>query len=108
MNETLTFLSCALATYRLSVMLVAEAGPFDMMFYLRRLFGIKHDRFKIPVGIPDSFPGALFGCVWCMSVWVGMAFSFFFLLNPEFAFYLSMPFAYSAVAIVLDGLQVVP
>jgi hypothetical protein len=50
---------------------VNERGPWGLALWLRELAGVTHDESGEPVGIPDSMPGAVFGCVWCMSVWTG-------------------------------------
>ena len=64
-------LLCALATWRLSVLLVEERGPWDIMLGLRGRFGITHDPDGKPISWPDGI-GALFGCVWCVSVWLAV------------------------------------
>jgi len=63
-------LLCALATWRISVLLVEEQGPWDIMRRLRERFGVTHDPDGKPISWPCGMPGALFGCVWCISVWL--------------------------------------
>lgn len=59
-----------LATYRLSSLLVDEAGPFGIFLRLRELFGIKHDVGGDIICIPDNFLAKLCSCLWCVSIWM--------------------------------------
>lgn len=61
-----------LATWRISYLLVYEKGPWQLSRKLREWAGIQHNEDGDPIAIPDSMPGAVFGCTWCMSVWVAM------------------------------------
>lgn len=96
------FVLGCLAVWRISSALVDE----DIFINLRALVGIKqvvlHSVYSdaAPVeytDIPETFFGKLFSCVWCMSMWIGM------LAVPAFIFipWLFLPFAFSAVAIVI-------
>ena len=51
-----------LATWRVSHLLHAEDGPWDLVFYLRRRAG-------------DAFFGALLDCFYCLSLWVAAPFA---------------------------------
>lgn len=65
-----------LAAWRLVIFLIEERGPFSFMLKLRERFGIEHDDVSdLPVSWPDSFPGSLFSCLWCLSFWTS---AFFF------------------------------
>jgi hypothetical protein len=57
-----------LATWRLTSIVVNEAGPFDIFLRLRSMVGIEHD----PDGksLPSEGFWGLLSCVWCMSVWI--------------------------------------
>jgi hypothetical protein len=81
-----------LATWRVSNMIVHEAGPFDMFVKFRELWGVKH----YDDGTVESYPdGVPVSCIWCTSVWVGLV----MLLMPKlFAAALAM----SAVAVFGD------
>ena len=96
----LDFIVLALATWRISSLLVDEPGPFNMFIRLRELTGITHDADGIPLVIPDGLFSDLFSCVWCMSIWIGLFLTILFLCVPNFL-YLATPFALSAVAIKL-------
>src|SRR3990172_3330830 len=73
MEMTLTsLLIYGLATWRISSILVNEAGPWDVFVRLRALAGIGHDKNRQAVIIPDGFFASILSCIWCCSVWVGL------------------------------------
>ncbi len=80
----LRFLVAALATWRVTSLLVAEDGP-------GRIFA----RWKTRLG-PTGFWSELFDCMWCLSVWIGLL-TTVVALTP--AWWLLWPLALSAVAI---------
>lgn len=57
------FLLCALAVWRLTHLLVAEDGPWDLVFRLRKLFG-------------NSVAGKAMDCFYCCSIWMAIPFAF--------------------------------
>jgi hypothetical protein len=59
-----------LATYRLSMMLVTEQGPFGIFDKIRRASGIVYNDDGEPVAWSESNPLA---CLWCTSVYVSIA-----------------------------------
>ncbi len=65
----LQLVAAALATWRLAVLLVFEAGPWALVRRLRSRLGIEHDDFGVPAGVPETWPGSVFGCPWCMAAW---------------------------------------
>jgi hypothetical protein len=69
----LRLLESGLAAWRISHMLVHEAGPFDMFVKLRSKFGIEHDENDVPILWPH---GVVFECVWCLSVWIAFVMMF--------------------------------
>jgi hypothetical protein len=93
-----------LATWRISALLSREAGPFRIFEKIRILSGIKHDGDGSVFYIPPRFFAELLSCVWCVSIWVGTAWYLFWLLTPTFCVAIAIPFALSAVAILLDKL----
>lgn len=97
--DVLTFLIYGLATWRLSSLLVDEAGPGDIFLHLRELAGITHDDEKIPVIIPDTFPAGVLSCLWCASMWVGLFWVIFDMLLPLVAVKCALALALSAVGI---------
>jgi len=59
-----------LATYRLSSLVVDEAGPFNMFVKFRELLGIRHDETGQINCVPDNIMANLCSCLWCMSLWI--------------------------------------
>jgi Protein of unknown function (DUF1360) len=60
MNEWLRFLTAALATWRVTHLIVYEDGPWDVIARLRRRAG-------------SGFFGKLMDCFYCSSLWVAAA-----------------------------------
>lgn len=85
----ISLLLASLATWRVSYMLVNEAGPWNVFVKLRELMGIEHDEWGTPVVWPSN---TVLGCFWCTSVWVAVI----FLVLPNV---IDMVFAISALAI---------
>jgi len=79
----LTLIILSLAVWRISSLLVQEDGPYQVLLTIRNYT-------------------KLFDCIWCMSVWVGISITVFWVLMPEYAIILALPFALSAVAIMFD------
>lgn len=85
----LTLLS--LATWRLTALLVYEAGPRGIFAYLRK--------------VSDAIGGPL-ECFWCTSVWVGLlASSFLPLWGRVYPHGVVWWLAISAVAIMIDEIR---
>lgn len=57
------FVLCCLATWRLTHLIVAEDGPWDVIVRVRAWFG-------------DSVVGRTMDCFYCMSFWLAIPFSF--------------------------------
>jgi len=95
----LDFILVALATWRLSSLLVKEDGPGDILGKLRAKAGVKYDDFSRPYG--NNVLAGILSCVWCCSVWVGFVTGV--LLKPRnFADYLAKALALSSSAILID------
>ena len=108
----------ALATWRLSSLLVEEDGPFNIFRSLRARVGAgefsQHgmdatkltaqelEKVMMRAGRPESFLAGLLSCIWCTSVWVGVALASAAFLMPVVTFYIALVFALSAAAIFLQ------
>jgi hypothetical protein len=57
------FVLCALAIWRLTHLIQAEDGPWDVIFKLR-------------VRLGDSQAGRAMDCFYCLSLWLAMPFTF--------------------------------
>jgi hypothetical protein len=97
----LEFIVLALATWRISSMLVDEPGPFRIFIRIRSMVGITHDMDDFVAQVPDTFMAGVLSCVLCCSVWVGLFWTLMYLLCG-YSFYLALPFALSAAAILLS------
>lgn len=86
----------ALATWRLSHLLIKEDGPYDVFGRLRDAVGITYDERSRPVA--GSELAKIFLCFWCMSIWVGL---FITLLTAPRRWYINA-LAYSAVTIGIE------
>lgn len=96
----MNFLILALAVWRLSSLLVEEEGPFLVFVRLRTRAGIEYDDYSERIATTEL--AKIFNCVWCMSVWVGIFTVIFYWIWPEAIYWIAMPLALSAAAILLD------
>lgn len=56
----------ALATWRLTTLLMDEDGPFDILKKLREFLGVNNEE-------SEGFFYKLFNCHWCLSMWTAAA-----------------------------------
>lgn len=59
-----------LAAWRITHLLMYEAGPWGVVTSIRTTAGVLHDEEGNPVGYPD---GNVFQCFLCLSIWVSAA-----------------------------------
>lgn len=82
------------ATWRLTRMLLMENGPYRVFRRLRELSGVVYvDDESLEV---SSFKYEITMCMWCMSVWVGLALTLLQRFVPGGRWFL-LPFTYSAI-----------
>jgi len=89
-----------LASYRIAHLLAEEAGPFDAFGRLREKAGVRIDDAGNLYGANELARGLM--CVWCNSVWVGLALAIGHYLIPGVTFWLALPFALSAGAVIVE------
>lgn len=65
---------------------------------LREWAGILYDGSMIP----DTFLAGVLSCVWCASMWVGIFWMGFWLCAPEWSLKIAVPFAFSAMGILIE------
>lgn len=88
----LPLLITASATWRLTHLLMYEAGPWDAVVKLRALFGVSH----YADGAPYVYPkGSVFECFLCLSIWISAAVS----VLPR---WVSHPLAVSGLVIMAE------
>lgn len=63
------FAVALLATWRLTCLLVFEAGPFDVFSRFRAFVGVTYDEFSRPAG--RNVVARALSCHRCASVWAG-------------------------------------
>lgn len=124
-NDLIEFIAVCLATFRVSEMLVAERGPYQILRRIRTWAGIfevdqagmeavelnaiMEDSDTTPLDMPGYWAwnevGQLLLCIWCLSVWVGLALTLIVLAGHVAAhtlqpigYYVALPFAASAVS----------
>ncbi len=91
-----------LATWRVSSLLVSEAGPFHIFEKIREIAGIQHDQDGKVMMVPDKLLAGVLSCVWCCSVWIAFGLFVFFMVFPMGAILFASALSVSAVAIVFD------
>ena len=94
-----------LATWRISALLRRERGPWGILQRFRALWGIDHDEDGEPRSYPDTEAGRILQCLRCISIWIGGGLVGFYLAMPEVALAAALPFAVSALAILVEGIS---
>lgn len=80
-----------LATWRITSLVSAEEGPFNVFGKFRQ---------SLPI---DGFIEGLVSCVWCLSIWIAIGWVIFIACFPTIAIWVALPFAFSTGAIALDS-----
>ena len=83
----------ALATWRIASMLADEdeKGPAELLVKLRIW------AFRLSENLHEGLT-----CYKCNSVWIGTAFTALYLASADVAFYMALPFALSAITVILE------
>jgi hypothetical protein len=89
MNELVKYFILVIVVWRLTHLISAEDGPFDLIIKLRKLFG-------------NSFFGKLMDCFYCLSVWIGLLVGWYAGNNAEEIIILCL--YYSGASILLEKL----
>lgn len=96
----LTLLLLSLATWRSASLLAREAGPLDILSRFRHWAGVRYNERSEAYG--TNVVSKAMVCLWCGSVWIGAGWALLFYFLPGLAPWLSLPFALSAAAIVIE------
>lgn len=99
-----TILTLYLATYRLTLLISKEAGPFDMMGRFRTWVGVKFDEHSRPYATGQVSEMVL--CPYCLSVWVGICVTLIFVVAlicgvEKYILWALLPFALSGLSVFL-------
>lgn len=97
----MAYLVLAFATWRISSLLINEDGPALAFTRLRVLVGVRYNGETFQREASNNVAG-VFACIWCMSVWVGLALTVAYWFFPATTIWLCLPLALSAVAILID------
>ena len=95
----LEFAVLALATWRMTSLLVWEDGPFEVFARIRHLLGVRYDNANQVYGANWLAKGVI--CPACASVWFGALWAIAYMLWRD-SFWVAMPLALSAAAIALE------
>jgi len=101
--DYLSVLIVPLAVWRVSNMLadVEQGGPFDILTKLRMLTGMYYNDRSEPQ-FKDGSLAQLLSCVYCNSVWIGLLFTMALVCSIRATTIVSLPFALSGVAIIIE------
>jgi hypothetical protein len=64
-----------LITWRLTSLLVAEDGPFDIFAKFRHFLGVRYNAYSEPFA--TNMTGRMILCHWCTSIWVAAGVAWF-------------------------------
>lgn len=97
------FLLASLAVWRIGNMIsdIDQAGPFGVLDWIRLKIGVKFDTYSVPFTERGSLADLMM-CIYCNSLWIGVVFLILILINQTLTIIVSLPFALSAVAIILQ------
>lgn len=98
MISSWTVILGALATWRITHMLLYENGPFEALRRGREALGVRYLEDSNTI---VSYKHELTVCMWCLSVWVGIAITLLLWALPSGGLYVCAPFALSAVVIFM-------
>jgi hypothetical protein len=85
--DPMRFLILALAVWRVTHLIQAEDGPWDVIFKIRKWVG-------------NGFAGSLMDCFYCLSIWVAMAAAAF--VGKSVADFICYSLALSGAAIFMQ------
>ncbi len=112
------FFLLSLATWRVSYMLAREDGPFNRIFLrLRKAVGVVYQEEEVvdeetgEEQIESSMTATNWLsegliCMWCNSVWIGLAWTILYFLFPLITRFMAFPLALSTISIILLWLKV--
>ncbi len=89
MNELLMYFVIVIVVWRITHLVSAEDGPFDLIIKLRKLLG-------------NSFVGKLMDCFYCLSIWIGFLAAIYGGTNLQQIIILTL--YYSGAAILIEKL----
>ena len=97
--DLMALLVLALACWHVVHLLQWERGPWGLLAWHRKLWGVEHDEESYPRSWPNTEAGRLLRCVRCASLWPAGVLAGAYLLWPIPTVAAALPFALSALAI---------
>ncbi len=90
-----------LATWRITNLITddSEAGPWNILNRIRYLAGYRYDKSNRPAS--TNIVSSAMLCFWCFSFWAGLIVLIISLLPYWIGYYILLPFALSASAILV-------
>lgn len=85
-------------------MLHQETGPWDIFVRFRHWAGVVYDDYGLPlIGEPGaSVLAEVLSCKRCLSVWIAIGMVVVAVVLPPIAWLFALPFALSAMSILMD------
>lgn len=102
----LSLITLPLAISRLSNMLsdTDQEGLFNSLDWIRYKLGVRYnENSEIEVKAGSIAAGVM--CSWCSSIWFGILGTILLICNQEVTFFVSLPFALSTVAILIENIN---
>ncbi|MDD5570941.1 MAG: hypothetical protein PHD97_07265 [Bacteroidales bacterium] len=84
------FILGSISVWRITHLLNAEDGPFDLVFLFRRSI------------LKFKFLSDLFSCFYCLSVWISVPFAF--LIETEYKEIILLWLSFSGISIIIEKL----
>ena len=105
------FLIFALATWRVASLVADEDGPWMVLERLRDALGVTYIAVTDDLGQPTgeaeragtNVVAEAMICVWCNSIYIGLFFALLHLIAPLSSYYMALPFALSATAVLIKS-----
>jgi hypothetical protein len=97
------FIILGLAVWRVSNMLADtdQSGPFELLDRARAWAGVRYASDNTPYWKSRTLASGLM-CVRCSSMWFGILATVCFIINTPVTIFVSLPFALSAVAFLVQ------
>jgi hypothetical protein len=89
MNELEKYFILTIVVWRLTHLISAEDGPFDLIIKLRKLLG-------------NNFLGKLMDCFYCLSIWFGLLCALY--MGVDVVEIIVLTLYYSGTSILLEKL----
>lgn len=92
-----------LTLWRVSSLIQSEAGPLNIFYKFREAVGVHHDDNGNIAEIEERWLPRLVSCVWCLSMFLALFYVPLWYFFRDVMFWISLPFAISAIAIGLEA-----